>query len=73
VPRESEALDLALTDRMPADPPADVLPHDATPEQIDAALRAVAAGLIVRALGPEPLNFAMAPNVSPCRRERLKS
>jgi two-component system nitrate/nitrite response regulator NarL len=51
---------------MPAEPPAGVLPRDATPEQIDAALRAVAAGLIVRATGSsEPVAFAMAPDNSP--------
>ena len=65
VPRESEAPVLALTDRMPAESPAGILPRDATPEQLDAALRAVAAGLIVRAPGPEPVGFAMAPDDSP--------
>lgn len=65
-PREAEAPILALTDRIPANPPAGVLPRDATPEQIDAALRAVAAGLIVRAPGPsEAAGFAMAPDDSP--------
>ena len=65
-PREADAPVLALTDRIPANPPAGVLPRDATPEQIDAALRAVAAGLIVRAPGPsEPTGFAMAPDDSP--------
>ena len=37
-----------------------VLPRDATPEQIDAAIRAVAAGLVVRsAEGPRPTFDAM--------------
>jgi DNA-binding NarL/FixJ family response regulator len=35
------------------------LPPDATPEQIDAALRAVAAGLVVR--GPNPQNRTFGP------------
>ena len=44
VPEEAEAPVLILTDRMPADPPAGVLPRGARLEQLDAALRAVAAG-----------------------------
>ena len=65
VPGEAEAPVLALTDRTPADPPAGVLPRDPTPEQLDAGLRAVAAGLIVRAPGAAPAGFAMAFEESP--------
>ncbi len=65
VPEEAEAPVLILTDRMPADPPAGVLPRGARLEQLDAALRAVAAGLIVRAPGSPPVGFAMAPEDSP--------
>jgi two-component system, NarL family, nitrate/nitrite response regulator NarL len=65
LPAEAEAPVLALTDKPPRDPPAGVLPRDASPEQIDAGLRAVAAGLLVRIPGTEPGGFAMAPEDSP--------
>lgn len=51
---EAEAPVLALADAMPAAPVAGVLPRSVPPAQLDAALRAVAAGLIVRAPGLEP-------------------
>jgi two-component system, NarL family, nitrate/nitrite response regulator NarL len=51
---EAEAPVLALADSMPADPVAGVVPRAAPPAQLDAALRAVAAGLTVRAPGLEP-------------------
>lgn len=51
---EAEAPVLALADSMPADPVAGVVPRAAPAAQLDAALRAVAAGLIVRAPGLEP-------------------
>ena len=40
---------------------AAVLPRDASPEQIDAAIRAVAAGLVVRAAGQHAHGFGPAP------------
>ena len=43
---------------------AALLPNDATPTQIDAALRAVAAGLIVRAEAPQRPTFGPAPEDS---------
>lgn len=50
---EAEAPVLALADGIPAQPVAGVLPRAAPAAQLDAALRAVAAGLIVRAPGIE--------------------
>jgi DNA-binding NarL/FixJ family response regulator len=65
-PAETEAPVVTLTDRMPADPPAGVLPRDVSPAQLDLALRAVAGGLLVRAPRPrERAGFAPAPEESP--------
>jgi two-component system nitrate/nitrite response regulator NarL len=64
---EVEAPVILLADRLPRDdPPAGVLGRDASAEQIDAALRAVAVGLHVRAAGltAEP-GFAAADDLAP--------
>ena len=54
-PGETEAPVVVLTDRPPAgEQPAGVLPRTVSAEQLDAALRAVAAGLLVRAPGGIP-------------------
>ena len=54
-PGEAEAPVIVLTDRsLPGEQPAGVLPHAVTAAQLDAALRAVAAGLLVRAPGGIP-------------------
>jgi two-component system, NarL family, nitrate/nitrite response regulator NarL len=51
-PAEAEAPAIALTDvALRGDQPAGVLPRTVTAAQLDAALRAVAAGLLVRAPG----------------------
>ncbi len=51
-PGEAEAPVLALTDQAPpGEQPAGVLPRAITAEQLDAALQAVAAGLLVRMPG----------------------
>ena len=51
-PGEAEAPVVVLTDRsLAGEQPAGVLPRTVTAEQLDAALRAVAAGLLVRAPG----------------------
>jgi two-component system nitrate/nitrite response regulator NarL len=76
LPRESEAPVVALTAGASArGGPAGVLPPDASAEQLDAALRAVAAGLLVRPPGlPEPRSFAPAddaPLLTPREREIL--
>lgn len=75
LPKEAEAPVVALTAGAPAGSPAGVLPPDATVEQLDAALRAVFAGLIVRpAATPEPRGFAPAedmPLLTPREREIL--
>jgi two-component system nitrate/nitrite response regulator NarL len=76
LPRESEAPVVALTAGPPAwGGPAGILPPDASAEQLDAALRAVAAGLLVRPPGlPEPRSFAPAddaPVLTPREREIL--
>ena len=76
LPRESEAPVVALAASAPAaSAPAGVLLPDATAAQLDAALRAVAAGLLVRAAGmPEPRGFAPiddAPLLTPREREIL--
>jgi two-component system, NarL family, nitrate/nitrite response regulator NarL len=48
-PSEAEAPVIALTDRsLPGEQPAGLLPRTVSAEQLDAALRAVAAGLLVR-------------------------
>ena len=54
-PGEAEAPVIVLTDRsLPGEQPAGVLPRTVTAAQLDAALRAVAAGLVVRAPGGIP-------------------
>jgi DNA-binding NarL/FixJ family response regulator len=54
-PAEAEAPVVALTSLpMRGDQPAGVLPREVTVEQLDLALRAVAAGLLVRAPGSSP-------------------
>jgi DNA-binding NarL/FixJ family response regulator len=58
---EAEAPVLALADRLPDDPVAGVVPRTTPAAQLDAALRAVVAGLIVRAPGFEsPTGFHIA-------------
>ncbi len=65
-PPEAEAPVVVLTDRMPRDPPAGVLPRDASPEWLDLTLRAVAGGLLVRAPRPaESVGFEVAGDESP--------
>jgi two-component system, NarL family, nitrate/nitrite response regulator NarL len=65
-PLESEAPVVILTDRMPVDPPAGVLPRNVTATSLDLALRAVAGGLLVRAPWPgERSGFAPASEDSP--------
>jgi two-component system nitrate/nitrite response regulator NarL len=65
-PLESEAPVVVLTGRMPADPPAGVLPRDVSAAWLDLTLRAVAGGLLVRAPWPrERSGFAPAPDESP--------
>jgi DNA-binding CsgD family transcriptional regulator len=81
MPRESEAPVVALTASPPASgAPAGLLPPDASAEQLDAALRAVAAGLLVRpsfgsaAAMSEARGFAPAedaPLLTPREREIL--
>ncbi|WP_239992154.1 response regulator transcription factor [Rhodopila globiformis] len=76
LPRESEAAVVALAASVPAGAaPAGLLPPDASAAQLDAALRAVAAGLLVRAAGmPETRGFAPiedAPLLTPREREIL--
>jgi DNA-binding NarL/FixJ family response regulator len=65
-PVESEAPVVMLTDRMPRDPPAGVLPREASAAWLDLALRAVAGGLLVRAPWPrESAGFVPAVEESP--------
>jgi DNA-binding NarL/FixJ family response regulator len=65
-PLEAEAPVVVLAVRMPADPPAGVLPRDVDGSRLDLALRAVAAGLLVRAPFPgERSGFAAASEESP--------
>jgi DNA-binding NarL/FixJ family response regulator len=75
LPKEAEAPVVALTVGFPAGAPAGVLAPDATAQQLDAALRAVFAGLVVRSAGlPEPRGFAPAddmPLLTPREREIL--
>jgi len=75
LPRESEAPVLALTNGSPAGSPAGVLTPDASAEQLDAALRAVFAGLLVRSpTTPDARGFAPAedmPLLTPREREIL--
>ena len=53
-PAEAEAPVVVLTDDPPPEHPAGVLPRAVEPAQLDAALRAVAAGLVVRMPGVAP-------------------
>jgi DNA-binding NarL/FixJ family response regulator len=54
-PAETEAPVVMLANTPPRrDQPAGVLPREVTPAQLDAALRAVAAGLLVRSPGVPP-------------------
>jgi two-component system, NarL family, nitrate/nitrite response regulator NarL len=75
LPKEAEAPVVALTRGSPSGAPAGVLRPDATAEQLDAALRAVFAGLLVRsAATPEARGFAQAedmPLLTPREREIL--
>jgi DNA-binding NarL/FixJ family response regulator len=65
-PLEAEAPVVVLTDRMPRDPPAGVLPREVSAAWLDLALRAVAGGLLVRAPWPrERSGFAPAVEESP--------
>jgi two-component system nitrate/nitrite response regulator NarL len=75
LPKEAEAPVVALTTGSPVGAPAGVLAQDATAEQLDAALRAVFAGLLVRSpTAPEAKGFAPAddmPLLTPREREIL--
>jgi two-component system nitrate/nitrite response regulator NarL len=75
LPKEAEAPVVALTRGSPAGAPAGVLTPDATAEQLDAALRAVVAGLLVRSSATqEARGFAPAedmPLLTPREREIL--
>jgi two-component system nitrate/nitrite response regulator NarL len=75
LPKEAEAPVVALTTGSPTGAPAGVLAPDATAEQLDAALRAVFAGLLVRSnAAPEGRGFAPAddmPLLTPREREIL--
>ena len=75
LPKEAEAPVVALTKGFPAGAPAGVLAPDATAAQLDAALRAVFAGLLVRsAAASEVRGFAPAedmPLLTPREREIL--
>jgi two-component system, NarL family, nitrate/nitrite response regulator NarL len=75
LPKEAEAPVVALSRGTPNGAPAGVLMPDATAEQLDAALRAVFAGLLVRSpVTPEIRGFAPAedmPLLTPREREIL--
>ncbi|HEY0184522.1 MAG TPA: response regulator transcription factor [Rhodopila sp.] len=75
LPKEADAPIVALTAGVPTGSPAGVLAPDATAEQLDAALRAVFAGLLVRSqAAPETRGFAPAddmPLLTPREREIL--
>jgi len=75
LPKEAEAPVVALTRGSPAGAPAGLLSPDATAEQLDAALRAVFAGLLVRSPAmQEARGFAQAedmPLLTPREREIL--
>jgi DNA-binding NarL/FixJ family response regulator len=75
LPQEAEAPVVALTKGLPVGAPAGVLTPDATAEQLDAALRAVFAGLLVRSpVAPDARGFAPAedmPLLTPREREIL--
>ena len=66
VPGEAEAPVIVLTNRLPpGDPPAGILPREVSARQLDLAVRAVAAGLLVRVpgLSAAPV-FGAAPGFS---------
>jgi two-component system nitrate/nitrite response regulator NarL len=75
MPKEAEAPVVVLTRSSPAGAPAGVITPDATAEQLDAALRAVFAGLLVRSsAAQETRGFAPAedmPLLTPREREIL--
>jgi two-component system nitrate/nitrite response regulator NarL len=74
LPKEAEAPVVALTRFSTAGTQAGVLRPDATAEQLDAALRAVFAGLVVRSPTVEARGFAQAedmPLLTPREREIL--
>jgi len=76
VPGEAEAPVIVLTGRAPpGDPPAGILGREVSARQLDLAVRAVAAGLLVRAPGlPPPSGFAAdeeAPPLTPRETEIL--
>jgi two-component system, NarL family, nitrate/nitrite response regulator NarL len=75
LPKEAEAPVVALTTGSPGGAPAGVLAPDATAEQLDAALRAVFIGLLVRTTAaPDVRGFAPAddmPLLTPREREIL--
>ncbi len=65
-PKEAEAPVVVLMAGSPTGSPAGVLAPDATAEQLDAALRAVFVGLLVRSTpAPEARGFAPAEDM-PC-------
>jgi two-component system, NarL family, nitrate/nitrite response regulator NarL len=63
VPAEAEAPVILLTGRLPpGDPPAGILPREVSARQLNLAVRAVAAGLLVRGPGlPASASFGAAP------------
>jgi two-component system, NarL family, nitrate/nitrite response regulator NarL len=62
-PAEAEAPVVVLTDQaIPTEPPAGVLPRSVTAAQLDPALRAVAAGLLVRVPDGNPRDGFSADN-----------
>ncbi len=67
VPGEAEAPVIVLTNRAPpGDPPAGILGREVSARQLDLAVRAVAAGLLVRAPGlPQAAGFGAAEEVPP--------
>ncbi len=75
LPKEAEAPVVALTSGTPSGAPAGILAPDASAEQLDAALRAVFVGLLVRSTAaPEMRGFAPAedmPLLTPREREIL--
>jgi two-component system nitrate/nitrite response regulator NarL len=66
VPGEAEAPVIVLTNRLPpGDPPAGILTREVSARQLDLAVRAVAAGLLVRVPGlPAVGGFGAAPGFS---------
>jgi two-component system nitrate/nitrite response regulator NarL len=67
VPGEAEAPVIVLTGRMPpGDPPAGILGREVSARQLDLAVRAVAAGLLVRVPGlPQAPGFGAVEEVLP--------